>query len=368
MLVKCVRPLKESFFGLETKYRGSVSNVPWTLCIGAGTSTGLVPNWSELTWHVLQDAFKTKIAFDEFKKACVNTGWGLDAYIQAAENIIDSSSTDARKFISILGSALYNDLFKKATTYNVTKELIIALSDPRYLKLRQMEKLYVFLEKEFKQTTIFSLSRILNDLVDTPKAPTAVLSFNADTLLYTITDVLAINEHETKIGQHVRPKRKYQSVFRSQYVWHGSIPFIYSHGAIAPNVKVALKEHRRDSRDKLVFREKDYLDIAGNMSSWTQSTFLYYAQTTRMLIIGHSLSDLNIRKWLAWTHKNNINDIDVISGGAKIPAYHVWVNVLPKEKWLRDIMECGLHHLGVAVCWIKDWDEIDSALRNVLAI
>ena len=61
------------FNGTNTNFRGIVVNQPWSLCVGAGISVGMVPTWNELTRRVLNDAFDTNYDSKAFDAQTDNT-------------------------------------------------------------------------------------------------------------------------------------------------------------------------------------------------------------------------------------------------------------------------------------------------------
>lgn len=188
------------------------------------------------------------------------------------------------------------------------------------------------------------------------------------TLLYALLDMFLIQEHRARTGKAENPPASFVKTFRGgEAKGRLATPVFHCHGAIAPVLRKSKSGRRRDSRDQLIFREQEYLDLAGSVSTWAQSLFLFHAQSSRLLILGHSLADPNIRKWLGWTHANSIKTFSAVSRASEITPRHIWIAKSPVDAKVREIQEVSLLHLGVRVCWLNDWKDVAATLRNLLA-
>lgn len=358
------------FDGLDARYRGNLATSAWSLCVGAGVSFGLVPTWQELTRRVVNEAFGA--AYDEtaFEDLVKSTRWSLDALLQGAANKLALAGRPEDAFGELLEAGLYSDLLNLANTAGLKKCLSDALNNPRWLKKDEVLNLTDYFEKAHGDSTLVNLSRSLAEAKEARKGPQAIINFNADTLLFALLDLFLMRAHAAKIGKWEHPSFSFVRTLRGiDGLPTGATPIFHCHGAVAPSPSGRLKKaKRRDSREHLVFTEADYLSIAGNVATWAQSLFLFHAQSSRLLIVGHSLSDPNIRKWLAWSLSSSLEEMAAVSSAKEFTARHIWVARRPKDAAQRYIQEVSLLHLGVRVCWIDYWGQIGGVFDNLLAL
>jgi hypothetical protein len=356
-----------AFDALDNSYRGVLSGQRYTICVGAGISIGLVPNWFELTRRVVNAAFGTAYDPAKFREIMTAVGWSLDGWIQAAANYFVLLGRPATEFDSLIESVIYSDLRSKAKSANVENALIQALNNPRFLKRDELLGLCEFFEDEYPESSLIALARVLARSYEVGKLPDAIINFNADTILYAILDLFLIRHNFMGTGVFDQPKTVYRKVLRGIRGLEGEVPIYHCHGTVAPE-PILPRANRRDSREKLVFRERDYLQLSGNFASWAQNIFLFHAQSTRLLIIGHSMSDPNIRRWMSWARDNYEAEMTAVGKATKTAPHHFWMNKKPSDSNLKVIQEVGLSHLGIRLCWIDDWDHLHSAVQNILAL
>ncbi len=360
----------KAFDGLDVRYRGNLSTSAWSLCVGAGVSFGLVPTWQELTRRVVNEAFEATYDEPGFEALVKSTRWSLDALLQGAANNLALSGKAADVFGNILEVGLYSDLLVQADSEGLKQCLCDALNNPRWLRKDEILHLTDFFEKAHGGSTLVNLSRSLAEAKEARKGPQAIINFNADTLLFALLDLFLIRAHAGRIGKWEHPSFSFVRTLRGiDGLPSDATPIFHCHGAVAPSPSGRLKKaKRRDSREHLVFTEADYLSIAGNVATWAQSLFLFHAQSSRLLIVGHSLSDPNIRKWLAWSLSSSIEEMTAVSSAKEFTARHIWVARRPKDAAHRHIQEVSLLHLGVRVCWVDDWGQIGGVFENLLAL
>lgn len=358
------------FDGLDKRYRGNLSTSAWSLCVGAGVSVGLVPTWQELTRRVVNQAFGTTYDDAGFEKMVKSTRWSLDALLQGAANKLTLLGKAETVFGELLEEGLYSDLFNQVRSSGLEKCLSDALNNPRWLRKDEILKITDFFEKAHGGSTLVSISRSLAEAKEARKGPQAIINFNADTLLFALLDLFLIRAHAAKVGKWEHPTFSFARTLRGiDGLPPDATPIFHCHGAVAPSPSGRLrKAKRRDSREHLVFTEADYLSIAGNVATWAQSLFLFHAQSSRLLIIGHSLSDPNIRKWLAWSLSSSLEEMSAVSTAKEFTARHIWVARRPSEAAQREIQEVSLLHLGVRVCWVDDWSQVGGVFENLLAL
>lgn len=358
------------FDGLDARYRGNLATSAWSLCVGAGVSFGLIPTWQELTRRVVNEAFGTTFDGASFEALVKETRWSLDALLQGAANKLALAGKSEDAFGELLEAGLYEDLLSQANSVGLKRCLADALNNPRWLRKDEVLQLTDFFEKTHGDSTLVSLSRSLAEAKEAHKAPQAIINFNADTLLFALLDLFLMRAHAGKIGKWEYPPYSFVRTLRGiDGLPSGATPIFHCHGAVAPSPSGRLKKaKRRDSREHLVFTEADYLSIAGNVATWAQSLFLFHAQSSRLLIVGHSLSDPNIRKWLAWSLSSSLEEMVAVSTAKEFTARHVWVARRPKDAAQRQIQEVALLHLGVRVCWVDNWGQIGGVFENLLAL
>src|SRR5689334_9062993 len=99
---------------LNKAARGHLGYHRWTLCLGAGATSQVVPNWMELTRRVTNSIFNTTYTFAQFKGLVFDTGWGLDSWIQAAANHHQLKGGSMADFQAVIQDILYSDLLAEA--------------------------------------------------------------------------------------------------------------------------------------------------------------------------------------------------------------------------------------------------------------
>lgn len=363
--------LNKSFNGNDPKYRGHLASSSWTLCVGAGVSFSLVPTWYELTKNVVNDAFGWNCSSSEFDRLAGNTKWSLDSLLQGASNKLDLDGAEQDAFYSLLEKHLYSDLLSKMKTPLLKGALQKGLSNPRKLSKDETLALLDYFDTNHSNSTLAQLAMVLNAASSKKQLPLSVINFNADTLLHLLVEIKHIARSNTGPSWD-QPKAQYVKSFRGvETSSKDVVPIHHCHGAISPSGNGGIK--LKDSRQNIVFRENEYLEIAGTASTWAQTLCLYHAQNSKFVIIGHSLSDPNIRKWLAWSHQNHIKEIqqllpkDAQTAPAVSPR-HIWINVKPSDVMQKELMEISLLHIGVRICWIDSWNDVSNSLENLLAL
>lgn len=357
----------KSIQGIDNKFRGTVGgNRAWTLCVGAGVSAGIIPIWSNLTKNLVNKVFEKEYSQEDFVNLTKQLGWGLDSLLQACANEIISNGESVEKFNEYLEYCLYKDVLEKIDQIGLRSEFCQALNNPRKLRVKESKKLLKFFDDNYANTTLVKLSKVLVKSSLQDVAPQAIINFNADTLLYAYLDLCLIQQHSEKIGRWLHPSVAFRKVLRgASGIIKGTVPIYHCHGALYP---ATTQSKSFDSRDQLVFLEESYLNIASSMATWAQSLFLYHAQHTNLVIAGHSLADPNIRKWLNWSFESSRKEIQTLSEATHVAPRHIWITKAPADEEAKYIQEVGLTHLGVRVCWINEWNEVDAVLENLLAI
>lgn len=353
-----------SFDGLDERYRGFINSNKWSLCLGAGICTGILPNWEDLTCRVLKKCVKSNLSLKKIKEIFKLTGWGLDAWLQSALNkfIINKKTLD--DFIDVVEEELYSSIYKKASKFGLSNTLCNGLIKTKTLKPQDALKLYDFFFKYYKNTTMFCLANWLVCLAQKNKAPFSILNFNADGILDTLIKLILLHQRYNEKKQLSYPKDLFCRAIRASDRPKG-IPIYHLHGCLVPQGKLQKKYY--SSRDKLVFPESGYSRISSSVFTWQQTVFLSHAQSSRLIFIGLSMSDPNIRRWLSWCTTNSIKEVNFTKGHDYVRGEHLWITQKPENNEAK-IIEHALIHLGIRICWIKTWDELLDVLNNLLPI
>lgn len=356
-------------YATNPKYRGQLGSGQWTLCVGAGISRGIVPTWNELTRRVVNAVFSSNYNLSEFDKLVSQTGWGLDAWIQAAANQHKEKGGKPDEFHDLLENALYEDLRKKAISEGLEKEVVIALNDPRNITKENVFLTCDFFERHYSDTSLLSIAKSLINGEDQPeKLPNSIITFNADTLLHTVIELLQRKYHYQGPPPHSHPKYWYKTIMRSMGgVPRRKVPIFHCHGAIKPKTTVK-GPHRYDSRDKLIFLEQEYLQVATSASAWPETVFMFNAQANKMVFIGLSMADPNIRRWMATANQIHRGDLEVVAKTNDATPKHIWLTTTSSDKTVDDIKQVALLHLGIRPAWIDKWTDLELALNNLMGV
>lgn len=219
-----------------------------------------------------------------------------------------------------------------------------------------------FFEEFYGKTTLIQIVKALVYCDEELILPSAIITFNADSLLYSLIQIFSIKKHNEKSTSYNLPKEKYKKVTWSSRNYANYIPIFHIHGTISPN---PMTSKMNDSREKLIFLENSYNKISNNMYSWAQSTFLYYAQSSKLVFIGLSMSDPNIRKWLSWTTQlYNEELFEKDSGKTSLP--HLWIKTKLKDNNSQEILDVSLRHMGVKIGLINSWEDIEKTLKEIM--
>lgn len=349
------------------KFRGQLASSKWTLCVGAGVSRGIVPTWQELTRRLVNETFHTGFSPNEFQEIVSGSAWSLDSWIQACANHHQLSGLQASEFSDLIEKHLYSDLRSKAETVGLETVLVNVLDRPQNASREDVARVCAFFEREYSDSSLLALVRSLLKCVDRGLLPEAIISFNADTLLHTLIELYQRHEHYKGPPPHSHPKYAFKTVLRPLGSAGSRLPIYHCHGAIKPKVKSG-GEGPRDSRDRLVFLESEYIKVATVASTWAETLFMFHAQTTRLVFLGVSMSDPNMRRWLALSNQSALQDLEAITNLTEMTPRHIWLTTDPSSAALKILGNEALIHLGVRPGWIRNWSQTEAAFSNLLAL
>jgi hypothetical protein len=344
------------------KYLKFFTKQNWTLCVGAGICKGILPDWFDLTHNLVNACFGKKWDRDEFKKKYDEVGFGLDSWIQGCLNNLVSKGKSINDFNLLLEEQLYGELLKQAEKNNLKYDLIKMFESPKQLKRKKLFGLCDFFEDNYSATTLMQLVNVLLCTDHGFKLPSNIITFNADSLLYSLLTIFGIKNETKKKGNFQIPTESYKKITRTFQHWGNDIPIFHLHGSISPSSK----DKVQDTRDLLIFLESSYNQIASNMYSWAQTTFLYLAQNTKMIFLGLSMCDPNIRRWLSWTYENYMGELCKTVSKANISLTHLWIKTKVSDLETQEFLDVSLRHMGVKIGLIKSWKDVKKTLLRIM--
>lgn len=346
-------------------YLRGFTNQNWILCVGAGICKGILPDWFDLTLNLVNTSFGSSWSRAEFKVIFDEVGFSLDGWIQGCYNNLKSQGKSISEFNELLENALYGELLNEAAKSNVKDEVILLFESPKNLKKKQLLSLCDFFETKYSKTTLMQIVKALLAADAKSKLPSAIITFNADSLLHSLIVLFSIKNHYTTTGSFKIPKEPYRKVTRTFQSWAESIPIFHLHGSISPTTPKT-KNTSFDSRDSLIFLESSYTDVASNMYSWAQTNFLYSAQNSKLVFLGLSMSDPNIRRWLSWTNQAYNDELNFVTGGKATSLSHLWIRTKASNIATQSFLDVSLRHMGVKIGLIEDWGKVEETMLKIM--
>jgi len=346
------------------------STTGWALCIGAGTSVPMFPSWNKLVESLVAKkagAIKaTNLSQQLLSK------FSPDSLIQAAYNILSFSDDE---FIQILSDELY--AIVKSTLNSQEWEFFekAQLAEgPATIGFDDWINYDKICTACFKKCSAFSIAKVLVDARFNNVGPTDILSFNAESILFSFLNLFVWKKHFTQHGR--KPAKKGQLIKHFDFISHSisnrnssRVPYILCHGILPVSKKNISEKKRLGGISKLVFAETAYLQLANNSFSWQSSSFLDVCAKRRVVFIGVSLSDPNMRRWLSWLYENRINELSAITTKrVKDSTNHYWINKMPADTIEARWIESTVSHLGIRIVWLDDWTELESTLKLMLGL
>jgi hypothetical protein len=335
------------------------------LCIGAGVCADALPSWPALTRDVLTQSLDVIVDEAAFK-SITNTGWGFDALMQAALNAWVARSGTPETFASVVELALYQPLLSAAFDVNLDDAVVTAFTSPHLLRATKFPAVFEFLCRRASTST--SLARVLLAAAGVGQGPRAVITLNYDTILETMIRMLEIDSRSRVAGRHEFPVSAFVRVTGPAAPPKNRIPIIHIHGCVTPRPARIRSARPHDSREALVGPESSYARIAASSSTWAQATFLNYAYSDSIVILGQSLSDPNIRRWLGWSAAVRAGSAARSAAAGSQPLPHIWFRLQPSSSVEERFLEDALTHLGVRIAWLDEWSEAEAVLKNLLAL
>jgi SIR2-like domain len=342
----------------------------WTLCVGAGASIPLFPTWQHLVQSLLTSG---PSAVSPIEAESLRQSFPPEALIRASQELLGMEDDAYRRHLT---ETLYSTIQKRASGLWPTIAKCLMSRLPGSSLASEWREYFAFVSAA--GTTAAKLAEVVLQSVEKNKAPTAILSFNAEPLLYSMINAEATlrfrrrksvpDADDAQNGPGVVDRIEGSTSWAKK----GRIPYYFCHGflpAQQPGSKVlpgtspaALYE------SKMVFSESDYLSLANNVFSWQSSVFLRAAMSDLVVFVGLSLTDPNMRRWLAWNHSQRLDEIRTRRPLIKESTQHFWINVTSGSESIDRWTDALVSHLGIRLVWIENWSEVGTALERMLGL
>lgn len=329
----------------------------WVLCIGAGVSRPVFPDWAGLVHNLIERDLGTGSA-DQLLH--LRTRFSADAFIQAATDRLGLSD---EAFAEILCEELYSHVRSKLTA--VQWQRFVEIMDSRHLGRATLAQWMAFrndVQNVFPDSTAIGIAATIADVIETAYAPTAILSFNAEPMLAALINANVAIRRSSSSSRDVMDYVTHATSDRKQ----GRVPYVFCHGLLPiPEVD---RNHSLSSVDKLVFSEASYLNLANSAFSWQSASFLRAAALHSLVFVGVSLSDPNMRRWLSWVHSVRVAELTEVGAPSPTSTVHYWITRQAGSAAERKWTESLVSHLGVRIIWVSEFSEISARLRTMLSL
>jgi len=354
-------------------FRGALEqrsqDIGWSLCIGAGTSLGALPDWATLVKRLLR---RKGGSFARLKRSITT-----EALVQAVRNRLN---TKDEEFADILSTTLYYGFRRNVgkADWELCARALSAISPGQLGHETEWHDFLRIITSKFPNLSALRIAQTTYTAIKTDRikashriAPAAILTFNAEPLLYALINAHAATDKSWAVPLTERRLLDRVNVGIS-YRAAGRIPYIFCHGLL-PIPSGSEKFERSLSAEKLVFSESQYLSLANSSFSWASSMFLSTAVLRTIVFVGLSFTDQNLRRWLAWVQDNKIAEIEQRisakgpSAGKTIYG-HYWINKRPASREEEGWIESSVEHLGVRLVWIDQWSDLGVCLGGGLGI
>ena len=338
--------------------REIVEKENWTLCIGAGSSLPIFPNWHDLVKkmfiYFVQNQSNSNL-FDQLAEQ-----YSLDTILQS---IYSNSNFDEDKFSELLSRSLYKTIIDSLgkRDWNTAKTVFSAVA-PDDVSPIVWSRFHNVVQNYFLNTSVYHIAKFIQKSINEGFPPSAILSFNAEPFLYSMINYfswLHSSKNKCSLFKPLDPITRSISQKTKK-----RIHYYFCHGM----VKIPATQQRKEflSTEKLVFLENEYLALSNNLYSWQASSFIDICNTQRVFFIGLSLIDPNIRKWLAWIQLNRENEIKRTFGSSHFTTHHYWINKIPENLDLTPWIEASVSHLGIRLIWLKHWDRLYDLFEKLI--
>jgi SIR2-like domain len=307
------------------------------LALGAGVSKGCaLPDWRQLLKRIAQRCYGDRgpaLIVDMIR----------DGYtLPAIATILEADCPKRSKFGEIIRDALYDKFpyYRKSTRGRHSVEFVkfVRVNNPTLSAIAALCAL--------KQRSTFTTNPLVHGIVN----------FNFDSTLREYT------------------RERYRPVFLrtverpSAEAIPGRINVYHVHGFFQ-FLKGRIGKPAEEAPDIRVFTEQDYFNFFNQPNSLFSYTFLYLLRAYRMLFIGMSLKDDNIRRLLHYSKKEIYESYKKEKVSAEKAeedsVRHYAIQKYEPSDRLKKITETSLRRLGVRVLWVKNFLEVPERLQQL---
>lgn len=334
---------------------GSIDKPGWALCIGAGTSVPIFPDWYTLAAEMADCLFEDKeFNAEEIKRL----GFSPDAMIQMVKNL---SCVDDAEFTKQMSTILYSKFRSKVLPEDwKTVAEVLGANNISNCSVKKWKLFSQYRDSLLQNTSAYQIAPIILEAIEHSNGPQTILSFNAEPLLLSILNSLLVD------GRNQFPKKVFSKVINSVSNHStNTIPYVFCHGLLPVYENARIFS---TSADKLVFLEEEYLHLANNSFSWQSASFLHTCVSQHIVFIGTSLTDPNMRRWLSWTHANRLEEMEQNGLAVRDSTQHYWIRTVPSDREIIPWIEAAVAHLGVRIIWIDNWNQVGLALKKMLGL
>lgn len=331
-------------------------NIRWGICIGAGTSLPILPDWYSLIDNLIKKNCSSadQIDINVYK----SMGFSADSMMQAVKNKLKKTDEE---FSYLLSDELYAPI-KNSISKNEWKAFAnvhdcIGLAN---IKESNWHLFGQIKDDALKDTSANIIAQSIVKGILCGNEPEVILTFNAEAIFLAL-----LNYYYWIAG--ISKKNKFDRIVNSlSNRMYGRIPYVHCHGVVP--VKGSNMRWGKNGIDKLVFSEDSYLNLANSSFTWQSANFIDACLHNRIVFMGVSFTDANLRRWLSSIHKCKIEDLQ-INGIKNVDTNeHYWINKKPSSAVEMRWIEETVAHLGVRLIWIDDWKECGIAMNRLLGL
>ena len=323
----------------------------WALCVGSGISYPIFPLWDGLARKIVHKFVPAAdSSFDD-----LSNKMNAEVLLQSATEI---ARKDHKTFSKDLADTLYEGLFDGLVTPDIKIVKQCLTSDPGTRGVNWARYLAIIQGKSPVKTTAMSLAESILRLKARNRAPSSILSFNAEMLLGSLMNAIA---HES-----YAENKKFFDYMTEPTSFHNRdrISYYFCHGVMPVPGTWNRARNMFNADDKLVFLENEYLQLANSSYSWQSNAFINTLSNHVVYFVGLSFVDPNIRRWLAWIQEERLRALRKHNPKGVVSTSHYWIEKKPSSTIQQRMMEASVSHLGIRIIWIDDWTDVSAALEN----
>lgn len=320
----------------------------WALCIGAGCSLPVFPSWQSLSESIAR-AYSFDLSINNKCKHYLSPDILIQSTYERAGRPDD--------YADVLSEMLYENLFEGLKKDD--KQLVIkCLTSQMPAKAINWNRYIEIICEKGKPSSLQIAEFIVDSMIVHNRPPRSILTFNAELLMPSVINAFA----HIKYNQNFKILDYITEPISARY--QGRIPFFFCHGLVPVPGSDKTAQKNFNAKDKLVFSENEYLQLANNSYSWQASSFMSTLTNSTVYFVGLSFTDPNIRRWLSWLHRSRIEAIHRMDETANESTAHYWIEKEPRTENERRWIEASVAHLGIRLLWVSDYTEIVDVLKK----